>query len=199
MASRSLGVFLKLVFVSMLAVWLAGCGLPPMIAIMSSAADGVSFIAAGKSFPDVALSALTDKDCAVFRVVTNQEICREAVGDRRPPRIIVSAEVAAEFDAVDETSEGFYMLRHGDTVLTASVADLSTSRALLKGFADGTELFALVHDGGTLEVFAHDPARAGDRSNMRLVVRIAGYAAAPESFVAIRLNGTTVAVEDIIV
>ncbi len=199
MASRSLGICLRIVFVSALAVWLAGCGLPPMLAIMSSAADGVSFIAAGKSFPDVALSAMTDKDCAVYRIVANQEICREVTGDRRPARVIVSADVAAQFDAVDNTSEGFYMLRHGDRVLTASVAELTTSRALLKGFADGTELFALVHDDGTLEIFAHDAAHARDRSNMRLVVRIAGYAAAPQSFVAIRLNGTTVAVEDIIV
>ena len=138
-------------------------------------------------------------DCAVYRIVTDKEICREVIGDGRPARVIVSANVAAEFDAVDETSDGFYMLRHGEPVLTSSVAELTTSRALLKGFAAGTELFALVHDDGTLEVFAHDAAHAHDRSNMRLVVRLSGYAQAPESFSTLRLNGANVAVEDIIV
>ena len=199
MASRSFGICLRLAFVSMLAVWLAGCGLPPMVAIMSSAADGVSFIAAGKSLSDIALSAMTDKDCAVLRIVTNNEICREAVGPRRAPEIIVSPETVERFAAVDETSDRFYMLRRGAAVLTASVAELTTSRALLEGFAESTELFALVQDDGTLEVFAHDAQRASDRSNMRLVARISGYGAAPETFRTFHLNGATVAVADIIV
>ena len=91
------------------------------------------------------------------------------------------------------------MLRHGERVLTTSVAELTTNRALLKGFADGTELFALVQDNGTLEVFAHDPARAADRSNMVLVARVAGYAAAPGKFRTLRINGANLAVADIIV
>ncbi len=199
MASRSFGICLRVAFVSMVAVWLAGCALPPMLSIVSSAADGVSFIAAGKSFTDVALSALTDKDCVVLRIVTNNEICREADADRRAPEIIVAPGVVARFAAVDETSDSFYMLRRGAPVLTASVAERTTSHALLDGFADGTELFALVLDDGTLEVFAHEAARASDRSNMRLVARIFGYGAAPETFHTLDLNGTRLAIADIIV
>jgi hypothetical protein len=199
MASRSFGICLRIAFVSMLGTWLAGCGLPPAVAIMSTAADGFSFIATGKSFSDIALSAMTDKDCAVFRIVTNNEICREAVDDKRPARVIVSSDVGTGFAAVDESSDSFYMLRHGDMALDTTVAELSTSRALLKGFTEGTELFALVQDDGTLEVFAHDVRRTRDRSNMRLIVRLSGYAAAPDSFSTLRLNGANVAVEDIIV
>ena len=199
MASRSFRFVFRLAFVSMLGAWLSGCGLPPAIALMSSAADGISFIAAGKSFSDVALSAMTDQDCAVIRIINNDAICREATGDRRPAGVVVSAEMVAEFAAVDQTSESFYMLRHGEPVLSASAAELTTSRALLKGFAAGTELFALVQDDGTLEVFAHDPALAGDRSNMRLVVRIADYATQPGSFQTLRLNGANLVIADIIV
>ena len=54
MASRSIGIALRVAFVSTCALWLSACGLPPAIAIMSSAADGISFIAAGKSLSDVA-------------------------------------------------------------------------------------------------------------------------------------------------
>ncbi len=199
MASRSFGICLRFAFVSMLAVWLAGCGLPPALTIISSVADGISFIANGKSLPDVALSAMTDKDCAVYRIITNDEICREVTGDQHPPKVVVASDTAAEFAVIDETSDGYYILRHGASVLTVSVADLTTSRALLKGFADGIELFALVQDDGTLEVFVHDAARARDRSNMRLIARISGYGASPEAFRMIRLNGTSFTVEDIIV
>ena len=116
------------------------------------------------------------------------------------PRYLQLAEqIVAEFAAVDESYDSFYMVRHDDVALDTTVAELSTSRALLKGFTEGTELFALVQDDGTLEVFAHDARRARDRSNMRLIVRLSGYAAAPGSFSTLRLNGANVAVEDIIV
>ncbi len=199
MASRSFGFCLRVAFVSMLAVWLAGCGLPPALTIISSLADGISFAANGKSLSDLALSAMTDKDCAVYRIVTYDEVCREATGDQRPVIVIVSSEAAAEIVDADELPENLYMLRGGQSVLTGSVADLTAHRALLKGFTNGTELFALVQDDGTLEVFAHDATRAHDRSNMRLVARISGYAASPETFLSIDLNGTSIAVEDIIV
>ncbi len=78
-SSRSFGICLKFAFVPMLAVWLAGCGLPPALTIVSSVANGISFISNGKSLPDVALSAMTEKDCAVYRIVTNKEICHVAV------------------------------------------------------------------------------------------------------------------------
>ncbi len=97
-SSRSFGICLKFAFVSMLAVWLAGCGLPPLT-IISSVANGISFISNGKSLPDVALSAMTEKDCAVYRIVANKEICHEATGDRRPAKVIVSSDTADDFAA----------------------------------------------------------------------------------------------------
>lgn len=193
MTSRSFANSLRIGLVSMLALWLSGCGLPPALTIMSSAFDGISFLAAGKSLPDLALSAMTDMDCAVYRVVTNQEVCRETNGDRDPATATVASVT------VEDTSDSFYMLRHGGEMLIATVTELTTGRVLLKGFADRTELFALVQDDGTLEVFAHQPGRARDRSNMRLIARISGYAGAPESIRAFRLNGADLAVRDIIV
>ena len=43
-SSRSIGICLRFAFVSMLAVWLAGCGLPSALSIISSVANGISFI-----------------------------------------------------------------------------------------------------------------------------------------------------------
>lgn len=192
MASRSFAIALRIVVVSISALWLSGCGLPPAIAIMSSAANGISFIAAGKSFSDVALSAVTDQDCAVYRIVTEKEICRDADGHQRPAVVTVAS-------ARTRPAESFYMVRRDGQVLTATATELTARRARLEGFIQGTELYALVQDDGALEVFAHDPTNAGDGANMRLVVRISGYAAAPQSFRVLRINGADLAVEDIIV
>ncbi len=56
---------------------LAGCGLPPAVTIVSYALDGVSFLSTGKSVGDHALSAVTQKDCAMWRVVKDELVCRE--------------------------------------------------------------------------------------------------------------------------
>ncbi len=98
-SSRSIGICLRFAFVSMLAVWLAGCGLPPALTIVSSVANGISFISNGKSLSGVALSAMTEKDCAVYRIVANKPVCREATGDSSPAKVIVSSDTAEEFAA----------------------------------------------------------------------------------------------------
>jgi len=174
MASRSFGFCLRIAFVSMLAVWLSGCGLPPALSIISSLAEGISFAANGKSISGVALSAMTAKDCAVYRIITNEDVCVEA-------------------------TDGYLTVRKGETALTAAASDLTTDGAVLEGFTNGTELFALVLDDGTLEIFSHLAADADDRSNMRLVARIGGYGTAPEAFRSLRLNGNNISVVDIIV
>ena len=158
----------------MLAVWLTGCGLPPVLTIISSVADGLSFAANGKSLSSVALSAVTDQDCAVYRIVTDKDVCR----DSREHNLTV---------------------REGEAVFATAASELQTDGLVLEGFAFGTELFALVQDDGTLEVYSHDAARTDDRSNMRLIAQISGYGTAPESFRLFRLNGASIAVRDIIV
>ncbi len=56
---------------------LAGCGLPPAVTIASYALDGISFLSSGKSVSDHALSAVAQRDCAMWRVVKNELVCRE--------------------------------------------------------------------------------------------------------------------------
>lgn len=59
---------------------LAGCVAPPMLTYVSMALDGASFFTTGKSVGDHAISAAVDEDCAMLRVVTEQDVeavCRE--------------------------------------------------------------------------------------------------------------------------
>jgi cell division septation protein DedD len=64
---------LSLVFLLLLA---AGCALPPAVTIASFAADGVSYVATGKSVTDHGLSAATGEDCALLRpVLSDKPVC----------------------------------------------------------------------------------------------------------------------------
>lgn len=51
----------------------AGCALPPAVTIASFAADGVSYVATGKSVTDHGISAATGHDCALLRPVLNDK------------------------------------------------------------------------------------------------------------------------------
>lgn len=67
-------------FLASVAIGLGGCALPPALSIASLVVDGVSYAASGKSVQDHALSAVTDEDCALWRVVTGLAICRDKDG-----------------------------------------------------------------------------------------------------------------------
>jgi hypothetical protein len=179
--------------------WLTGCVLPPALTIVSIAADGLSLISSGKSVSDHALSAVIDRDCAVYRFAKGAEICRETVSDRRRRTIVVALSQSTHFEDVDQTGEEFYMLDHRHDVLIASVGELISMRILFEGFPRITEFFGLVQDDGALEVFSHDPSLAKERSNLRLIVKILGYAANPSEFEGFRFHGSNYRVEDILV
>ena len=59
------------------ALILSGCALPVPFQIASWALDGISMLATQKSVTDHGISLVADKDCAVWRGVTEGELCRE--------------------------------------------------------------------------------------------------------------------------
>ena len=63
-------------FLVLFPVLLSGCGLPPAVMIASYAADGVSYVATGKSVSDHGISAVTGRDCAVWRIVKGERRVR---------------------------------------------------------------------------------------------------------------------------
>ena len=56
---------------------LAGCGMPVGVQIASLFADGLSFIATEKTLGDHGLSAVAGRDCAVWRGLNGENICRD--------------------------------------------------------------------------------------------------------------------------
>ena len=93
-------------------VWLApllllfgGCALPPAIQVASLIADGFSYFATGKSVTDHGISMVAEKDCAVFRVVKGEEICREDEGDATATAFALTEE--EEDFAADEAADTY--------------------------------------------------------------------------------------------
>lgn len=60
----------------------AACALPPAVTIASLAADGVSYVATGKSVTDHGISAATGHDCALLRpVLSDKPVCDTTPGE----------------------------------------------------------------------------------------------------------------------
>ena len=73
---------------------LSGCGLPPAVMIASYAADGVSYIATGKSVSDHGISEVTGRDCALWRVIKGKSICQDEPAERADPAPVEAGERA---------------------------------------------------------------------------------------------------------
>ena len=62
---------------SVSALLITGCAVPVPFQVASWALDGISYVMTEKSMTDHGLSAVAQKDCAVWRGVTAGELCRE--------------------------------------------------------------------------------------------------------------------------
>ena len=62
--------------VLVLPLLLSGCALPPIVGAVAYLADGVSYVGTGKSVSDHALSTVMNEDCATWRLLMGELICR---------------------------------------------------------------------------------------------------------------------------
>ena len=69
----------RFIFLSVGALFLSGCAIPFPFQIASWALDGLSIIVTKKSVSDHGISVLAQKDCAVWRGITEGELCRNAI------------------------------------------------------------------------------------------------------------------------
>jgi len=64
-----------------------GCAGAAAVSAVSYGADGVSIVDSGKTTTDHFASMVSKKDCALWRVVRNQNICRPREGDKDPYKV----------------------------------------------------------------------------------------------------------------
>lgn len=149
----------------------AGCFVPPALTIANFVADSMIYMATGKGPADHALSGLVNGDCRMSRITKQQPICK------RVARTAVDDLIFEEINAHDE--------RPGPAVDAGK-----TSVVELTGFPKGTELFGLVQDDGTLEVFAYIEGTDAPSSPYLEgpTFTVDGYADDPKSFTGVMLN-----------
>lgn len=85
----------------LLPLFLAGCAIPPVVTVASLVLDGVSLVTTGKSTADHAISAVTDEDCSLFRVIGSKPVCDP---DGEVLVALVGAEPAYETWEIDSES-----------------------------------------------------------------------------------------------
>ena len=78
-------------------VVLSGCALPLPIVLAGYAADGISLVASDRTLSDHALSAVAEEDCALWRVVTDEDICID--DGRRIDVMVASADGPVAYGA----------------------------------------------------------------------------------------------------
>ncbi|MEQ9642557.1 MAG: peptidoglycan-binding domain-containing protein [Alphaproteobacteria bacterium] len=77
------------------ALSLAACALPLPVAIATYVADGVLLAATGKTMGDTAISTAAEQDCAIWRVLKDEPVCRDyAPGEA--PTVVARIPDAAE-------------------------------------------------------------------------------------------------------
>lgn len=125
-------------FLLLMPFLLSGCGLPLAVTLGSYAADGVSYVATGKSVTDHGLTAVTGRDCALLRpIFKGQPICADQPMAREgsapaPVQVGQNATVNPE-----------------STPLVASVRPPARRYLVLGSFADRTRAQQLAAGVGT--------------------------------------------------
>jgi len=66
-----------------LALLLSGCAIPVAVSISSYGFTGFSMATTGKGVGDMALSQATEKNCATWRILKGDDICRDYTPDER--------------------------------------------------------------------------------------------------------------------
>jgi len=75
-----------------LGLLLTGCAVPVAVSIASYSFSGFSLATTGKGVGDMALSQATDKDCATWRIIKGDDICRDYTAEERHEMRLAHAE-----------------------------------------------------------------------------------------------------------
>ncbi len=74
-------------------LFLGACALPLPLQLAAWTADGISYLMTRKSMSEHGLSAAVGRDCAVYRAITEGDICRE---DEDSRTVVASSKDASD-------------------------------------------------------------------------------------------------------
>lgn len=155
---------MRFILLGTLAVFLAGCALPPAVVIGSYAADGLSYLITGKSVSDHALSEVVGEDCATWRIVKLENPCREYEDDQQDEDDILLASVspeAAPLPPVESVEEGAYDSATVRSAPVMSVTEVWTDPGSVDDSSPNTietETLSAENDSAPMELAAAENA-----------------------------------------
>lgn len=92
-------------------LFVAGCAaLPPQLALVTQAADGVSYVFTGKSSTDHIVSAALRRDCVVIRVVQGEAICKPRFEDTEQGQATIQVQGGQPGATFDNPGSGDQMM-----------------------------------------------------------------------------------------
>lgn len=93
MASRARRIWIPLAWIVIPAA-LGACGVPPPLTIATSGLDGVAYATEGKSTSDMAISGVAGRNCALWRVVKEEPICKDYTLEEKSQLALNRQEIA---------------------------------------------------------------------------------------------------------
>lgn len=121
---------------------LSGCGVSATAVVASAVIDGASVATTGKTVPDYAISAITDRDCMILHGITRGRLCED------PPEAQEEETGAGQPAAPNEdtAAAAFAMAAAIDAEAAAAAPDLGPARSEYR--PSWTLLLATVEDYG---------------------------------------------------
>ena len=155
------------------AVLLGGCAVPVPLQVAAWVIDGVSYVATQKSVTDHGISIVAQQDCALWRGVTEGEICRlhddptvvialaETGAHEVPPDPVTDAETAEDADAAVRALADFETAAGGDVDAGTEPSPVPLTEAPVEVAAgDAAEVEDEYEDTQPLERAAREPVPA---------------------------------------
>lgn len=90
-------------------LFLGGCGMPVGVQIASLFADGLSFLATEKTLGDHGLSAVAGQDCAVWRGLNGENICRDNGTETAATGTVEQASASSHSNVAVDAMEDAYV------------------------------------------------------------------------------------------
>lgn len=125
-------------------ILLSGCGIPPAISIASYVINGISYAATGKSISDHGISAVAGRDCATWRVIKGENVCKGDPSERADPApvdegqqaTLPTGEPAPMVASASSTSPSTAIVPRQRYLVLGSYDDLASANEIARQFSD---------------------------------------------------------------
>ncbi len=147
--------------------FLSACLLPPAFTVISMMGDGVSYVTTGRSVTDHGISVAMKEDCALFRIVKGETLCRPMKEDDPLYDLVFTSPAPAEMAGPKPNAQFLVMV---PSLNNQALAEFVKNRMQPWPIA----LFSSQAKGQTWYHLTAGPVTDGDRPQAEAAFRRAG-------------------------